>query len=260
MANMDKETVLITGASSGIGRELAKLFAADGSDLVLVARREDMLNQLAEEIKSKHGVKVHVLPKDLSKRNAPKEIQSYLKKEKIQIDVIVNNAGFGFKGAFIELDTQAQMDMLQVNIAALTHLTRLFLPGIVERGRGGVINVGSLAGFQPGPNLAAYYASKAYVLSFTEALSEEITNPNIKISCLCPGPVRTEFGEKSSLDDSLLFKLSLMDVGPVTKAGYKGFRKGKVIVIPGIKQKIMPFLLRLTPRSVARKVVKSLQA
>ncbi len=257
---MAKETVLITGASSGIGMGLAKLFAADGSDLVLVARREDRLNELAEELKSEHGIEVHVLPKDLSKKTSPKEIFNHLKKEKIEIDVLVNNAGFGSRGTVSELDTDLQVDMVQVNAAALTHLTSLFLPGIIERGQGGILNVGSLAGFQPGPNLAVYFATKAYVLSFTEALAEEISTPNIKISCFAPGPVKTEFGEKSDLEDSLLFKMSLMDLEPAVKAGYEGFRKGKTIVIPGLKQQIVPFLNRFTPRLIVRKIAKKLNS
>ena len=257
---MAKETVLITGASSGIGMGLAKLFAADGSDLVLVARREDRLNELAEELKSEHGIEVHVLPKDLSKKTSPKEIFNHLKKEKIEINVLVNNAGFGSRGTVSELDTDLQVDMVQVNAAALTHLTSLFLPGIIERGQGGILNVGSLAGFQPGPNLAVYFATKAYVLSFTEALAEEISNPNIKVSCFAPGPVKTEFGEKSDLEDSLLFKMSLMDLEPAVKAGYEGFRKGKTIVIPGLKQQIVPFLNRFTPRLIVRKIAKKLNS
>jgi short-subunit dehydrogenase len=257
---MAKETVLITGASSGIGMGLAKLFAADGSDLVLVARREDRLNELAEELKSEHGIEVLVLPKDLSKKTSPKEIFNHLKKEKIEIDVLVNNAGFGSRGTVSELDTDLQVDMVQVNAAALTHLTSLFLPGIIERGQGGILNVGSLAGFQPGPNLAVYFATKAYVLSFTEALAEEISNPNIKVSCFAPGPVKTEFGEKSDLEDSLLFKMSLMDLEPAVKAGYEGFRKGKTIVIPGLKQQIVPFLNRFTPRLIVRKIAKKLNS
>lgn len=255
---MAKETALITGASSGIGLELAELFAADGSDLVLVARREDRLKELADRLETQNGVKVHVLPKDLSEPKAPDEIFAQLKKEKIQVDVLVNNAGFGVKGIIPEIDLDQQLDMVQVNVKALTHLTRLFLPGMIERGYGGVLNVGSLAAFQPGPNLAVYFATKAYVLSYTEALAEEISNPDIQISCLAPGPVRTEFGEKSDLEDSLLFKLSLMDSEPVVRAGYEGFRKGKVIVIPGIKQQIVPFLNRFTPRSVVRKIAKKL--
>jgi short-subunit dehydrogenase len=255
---MAKETALITGASSGIGLELAELFAADGSDLVLVARREDRLKELADRLESEHGVKVHVLPKDLSEPKAPDEIFAQLKKEKIQVDVLVNNAGFGVKGIIPEIDLDQQLDMVQVNVKALTHLTRLFLPGMIERGYGGVLNVGSLAAFQPGPNLAVYFATKAYVLSYTEALAEEISNPDIKISCLAPGPVRTEFGEKSDLEDSLLFKVSLMDSEPVVKAGYEGFRKGKVIVIPGLKQQIVPLLNRFTPRSMVRKIAKKL--
>lgn len=257
---MAKETALITGASSGIGLELAELFAADGSDLVLVARREDRLKELADRLESEYGVKVHVLPKDLSKPKAPDEIFAHLKKEKIQVDVLVNNAGFGVKGIIPEIDLDKQLDMVQVNVKALTHLTRLFLPGMIERGYGGVLNVGSLAAFQPGPNLAVYFATKAYVLSYTEALAEEIQNPNIQISCLAPGPVRTEFGEKSDLEDSLLFKLSLMDSEPVVRAGYEGFRKGKVIVIPGLKQQIVPFLNRFTPRTIVRKIAKKLNA
>ncbi len=257
---MAKETVLITGASSGLGMELAKLFAADGSDLVLVARREERLIELADELKSEHGIEVHVLPKDLSKKTAPKEIFSHLNKEKIEIDVVVNNAGFGNKGHIADLDTDLQLDMIQVNLVALTHLTRLFITGIIERGYGGILNVGSLAGFQPGPNLAVYYATKAYVLSFTEALAEEISNPNIKISCLAPGPVKTEFGEKSDLEDSLLFKLSLMEMAPVVKAGYEGFRKGQTIIIPGLKQQIVPFLNRFTPRLLVRKIAKKLNS
>jgi len=257
---MAKETVLITGASSGLGMELAKLFAADGSDLVLVARREERLIELAQDLKSEHGIEVHVLPKDLSKRTAPKEIFDHLNKEKIEIDVVVNNAGFGSKGHIAELDTDLQLDMIQVNLVALTHLTRLFIPGIIERGYGGILNVGSLAGFQPGPNLAVYFATKAFVLSFTEALAEEISNPNIKISCLAPGPVKTEFGEKSDLEDSLLFKVSLMEMAPVVKAGYEGFRKGQTIIIPGLKQQIVPFLNRFTPRLLVRKIAKKLNS
>jgi hypothetical protein len=255
---MANETALITGASSGIGLEFARLFAADDSNLVLVARREERLQALSDELKSEFGVDVFILPKDLTEKNAPRDIFDTLQKENIQIDVVVNSAGFGNRGAVVELDADIQTDMIQVNVAALTHLTRLFLPGIIERGRGGILNVGSLAGFQPGPNLAVYYATKAYVLSFTEALHEEIRNPNIKITCLAPGPVRTEFGAKSELDDSLLFKMSLMDVEPVVKAGYEGFRRGDVIVLPGIKQKLIPFFLRFTPRFLVRKIAKSL--
>ena len=257
---MAAERALVTGASSGIGWELAKLFAADKSDLVLVARRKERLDALAEELKDEFGVDVYVLPKDLSDPEAPKEIFEELKAAGIDVDVVVNNAGFGLRGPFANIDMDGQIDMVQVNVVALTHLTRLFLPGIIERGRGGILNVGSLAGFQPGPNLAVYYATKAYVLSLTEAISEEITNPHIKISCLAPGPVKTEFGEKSALDDSLLFKMSLMEVGPVVKEGYEGFRQGKVIVLPGIKQKLIPVLLRFTPRFLVRKIVKSLQS
>ena len=186
---MANETVLITGASSGIGLELARLFAADDSNLVLVARREERLRALADELKSEFGVDVFILPKDLSEENAPREIFDWLQKEGIQIDVVVNNAGFGSRGKFAELGEKAQMDMIRVNVAALTHLTRLFLPGIIERGRGGILNVGSLAGFQPGPNLAVYYATKAYVLSFTEAMRRELAPQGVRVNSIIPGPI-----------------------------------------------------------------------
>ena len=256
---MTKETVLITGASSGIGMEFAKLFAQDGSNLVLVARRKNKLHQLSEELKTKYGIKAYVLPKDLSKKSASIEIFDHLREKSIEIDIVVNNAGFGTKGAIVDLDIEHQLDMIQVNVMALTNLTRLFLPRMVKRGSGGVLNVGSVAGFQPGPHLAVYCATKAYVLLFTEALAEEIRNSNIKISCFAPGPVKTEFGEKSYLRNSLLFKIMRpLNVEPTVKVAYKGFRKGEVIITPGFKAKIMAFLNRLTPRFIVRKIAKIL--
>jgi len=260
MSKNTSETVLITGASSGIGRELAKLFAKDGSNLVLVARREDRLKELADELESKYGTKTYVLPKDLARKTAQREISSFIKKNKIDLDVLVNNAGFGSRAPFAEIPAGSISDMVEVNVGALTNLTRLFLPKMIEKNSGGILNVGSLAGFQPGPNMAVYYATKAYVISFTEALSEELIHTNIKVSCLAPGPVNTEFGEKSDLEDSVLFKLSLMNVEPVAKAGYEGLRKGKTIVIPGARNNITPFLVRFMPRFIVRKVVKAIQS
>ena len=171
---MATETALITGASSGIGRELVKLFASDRSNLILVARSEDKLESLAQELRRDHGIEVLVLPKDLADPAAPQAIFDQLSAEGRTVDVVVNNAGFGAVGPVASLAVEKQMDMIQVNVAALTHLSRLFLPGMVERGRGGILNVGSTAGFQPGPNMAVYYATKAFVLSFTEALAEEL--------------------------------------------------------------------------------------
>ena len=253
------ETVLITGASSGIGLELAKLFAADRSHLVLVARSQDKLEKLAHELHDAHGVDCRVLPQDLADPAGPHAVFADLTAAGVAVDVLVNCAGFGFVGAVSEIPVLRQVDMVQVNVAALTHLTTLFLPGMLARGRGGILNVGSVAGFQPGPNMAVYYATKAYVLSYTEALAEEVSGTGIRVSCLAPGPTVTGFGSHSGLDHSLLFKLGTMDAATVARLGYRGFRRGKVLVIPGWGNKFVPWYSRIVPRSIVRKVVKRLQ-
>lgn len=257
---MAEETVLITGASSGIGLELAKLFAADKSNLVLVARREETLNQLATELRDKRDIEVQVIAKDLAQVAAPVEIHDTLKSSGIQVDVVVNNAGFGAVGQFAELGTKRQVDMVQVNVTALTHLTRLFLPEMVERGRGGILNVASTAAFQAGPGMAVYYATKAYVLSLTEALHEELLGTGVKVTCLAPGATETGFGADSGIDSSLLFKFGVMDAKKVAEAGYTGFHRGKAIVIPGLKNKVGAFSVRFAPRWVVRKIVKRLNS
>ena len=255
---MATETALITGASSGLGLELARLFSADKSNLVLVARSQDKLETLAQELR-RDGVQVLVLPKDLTNPAAPQEIFDHLTGQGIVVDVAVNNAGFGAMGRVASLPVQTQVDMVQVNVAALTHLTRLFLPGMIERGRGGILNVGSTAGFQPGPNMAAYYATKAFVLSFTEALAEELLGTGVKATCLAPGATATGFRAAAHMENALLFRLGTMDAKTVVQAGYRGFRRGKVIVIPGWKNKLGAFAVRLAPRFGVRKVVKQLQ-
>lgn len=257
---MASETVLITGASSGIGLELAKLFAADNSNLVLVARREEKLNHLATDLREKHDVEVQVVAKDLAHPIAAVEIHDALKSNGTQVDVVVNNAGFGAVGQFAELDTERQVDMVQVNVTALTHLTRLLLPDMLERRRGGILNVGSTAAFQAGPGMAVYYATKAYVLSLTEALHEELLGTGLKVTCLAPGPTETEFGADSGIDSSLLFKFGIKDAKRVAKSGYVGFRRGKAIVIPGLKNKLGAFGVRLGPRWLVRKIVTRLNS
>jgi short-subunit dehydrogenase len=256
---MASETILITGASSGIGWELAKLFAADKSNLVLVARRQEKLEELADELRREHGIDVRVLAKNLADPTAPQAIFDQLANEGIAVDVVVNNAGFGAYGRVPDLVAQRQIDMIQVNVAALTHLTRLFLPGMIERGHGGVLNVGSTAGFQPGPNMAVYYATKAYVLHFTEALAEELLGTGITVTCLAPGATLTEFNEKARIEDSLLFRMVAMDVKTVAAIGYRGFRRGKVIVVPGLSNWLAAFAVRFVPRVVVRKVTKRLR-
>ncbi len=255
-----RETVLLTGASAGIGRELAYLFARDGSNLILVARRKERLEALAAELSQQYRVEVLPLPADLSKPEAPEHIFRTLQEQGKEVDVLVNNAGFGLRGAFHELDLDRQLAMIQVNVMALTHLTGLFLPEMLKRGRGGVLNVASTAAFQPGPYMAVYYATKAYVLSFTEALHEELRGSGLTVTCLAPGATQTEFAHVAHMEQTMLFKMRPMDARTVAMAGYKGFRKGKRLVIPGFRNKLGVFLVRLTPRSVILKVVKRLQS
>jgi short-subunit dehydrogenase len=253
---MPAETVLITGASSGIGRELARVFAAAGSDLVLVARREARLAELAQELTSRYRMKAHVLPKDLSLPDAGRAIDDELRKANIRVDVLVNDAGFGDLGLFASLGLDRQMKMVQVNVNTVTELTRRFLPGMIERGRGGILNVASTSSFQPGPLMSVYYATKAYVLYFSEGLAEELSGTGVSVTCLCPGPTITEFGADSHMDGTLAFRMGAMSAAVVAQAGYEGFRRGKAIVVPGFRNKLMAFSVRTGPRSVVRKIVK----
>jgi short-subunit dehydrogenase len=253
---MSRETVLITGASSGIGRELARRFAADHSDLVLVARSQDKLEALAEEIRSEHGGEARVLAKDLAVRESPGEIRQELEAAGVAVDVLVNNAGFGAVGPMAELDLERQMAMVQVNVAAATHLTRLFLPGMIGRDRGGILNVASTAGFQPGPGMAVYFATKAYLLSLTEALAEELRKTSLHVTCLAPGPTATGFGADSGMERSRLFRMGTMDAATVAAAGHRGFRRGKVLVVPGIQNRMVPLSVRFGPRRLVTKITK----
>jgi len=249
------ETVLVTGASSGIGRALARRFARAGSSCVLLARRAEALRSLAETLRSRHDVEAHVLPADLSGPDAADEVQAELRERGLAVDVLVNNAGVGARGAFADLDDRRQLDMVRVNVLALTHLSRLLLPGMLERGRGGLLNVASTAGFQPGPHMTVYYATKAYVLSFSEGLTEEVSGRGVTVTCLTPGPTRTAFAETADMEDTPLFQLTT-PMGPdaVARAGYDGFRAGDAVVVPGWPNKIGAFLTRVTPRPVIRKV------
>jgi uncharacterized protein len=255
---MAKETVLITGASSGIGLELARLFAGGGSDLVLVARSETRLRELAGELEAGHGIRCHIHPADLASPGAPTGIQRALEQAGIAIDVLVNNAGFGAHGPFAELDLERQLAMLQVNVVALTHLTRLFLPAMIERGRGGVLNVGSLAGFQPGPLMSVYFATKAYVLHFSEGLAEELAGTGVTVTCLAPGPTRTGFADVAGAGSTRLFAMGTMGAAEVARIGYRGFRRGRTIVLPGASNRLSALAAQLSPRSWVRKVVKGL--
>jgi short-subunit dehydrogenase len=254
------KTALITGASSGIGYELAKCFARDGVNLVLVARDETRLGQVAAELRST-SVSVRVVPADLARAVAPSEILDATRAANIDVDFLVNNAGFGSCGPFADSDLRADLDMLQVNMVALVHLTRLYLPGMRQRGSGGVLNVASTAAFQPGPLMAIYYASKAFVLSLTEAIAEELRDTGVTATALCPGPTATDFQRRAKIEHIRLMKskLVMMTARQVAEIGYLAFLEGKVIVIPGLLNKIGAQSVRISPRSMVRKITRRLQ-
>jgi uncharacterized protein len=259
-ARRPRETALITGASSGIGLELARLFAADGSDLVLVARSEDRLRQLAAELEGQFGIAAQVLAADLTRPDSAGEIATELASRGVQVDVLVNNAGFGAHGQVATLGVQRQLAVIEVNIAALTRLTALFLPGMLEREHGAVLNVASTAAFQPGPNQAVYCATKAYVLSFTEALAEETRGTGVRVSCLAPGATRTQFAAQADMSETLAFRLGAMAAKPVAQAGYDGLRKGKVLVVPGMFNRAAALAVRVSPRALVTRAAGYLQA
>lgn len=256
---MARETVLITGASTGIGRELAQLFAADGADLVLVARHEDRLNAVADGLRVEHNGTVQVAPFDLSDPLAPGLLASFVAKHDLMVDVLVNNAGFGAVGEFLKLPLDRQLDMIQVNVTALVHLTGLFLPGMIERRRGGVLNISSTAAFQAGPNMAVYYATKAFVQSFSEALFEETRGTGVVIGTFAPGPTATDFGAASGMDRSHFFESQAMDAGQVAELGYRAFRRGKGFVIPGLKNRLSTVAVKFMPRSWSRRIVQRIK-
>src|SRR3954468_13185859 len=199
------QTALVTGASSGIGLELAKVLARHGYDLVLVARKRDALEAVAGQIEGQYDVKAHVFAADLRRREAPEAIWDFLRNEAIPVTVLINNAGFGLGGEFADTELTRELEMIQVNIAALTHLTKLFLPAMIKAKSGRILNLASTAAFQPGPLMAVYYATKAYVLSFSEALAEELRNSGVTVTALCPGPTRTEFADVAQTGTSRLF-------------------------------------------------------
>ena len=253
------EVVLVTGASSGIGRELAYLFAADGSNLVLIARSEERLRTVASELEEAYGVGAQVLCYDLATPDAAQAVYDALAADVIEVDILVNNAGFGSRGLMAELPLETQVDMVQLNVTTVTALTRLLLPDMIRRGRGGILNLGSTASFEPGPGMAVYYATKAYVLSLTEALAVELDGTGVTATCLAPGPTRTRFAQEAGVEESPLFKIGQMDVGTVARVGYRGFRRGRVIVTPGLVNKFVTWSAQLSPRAVVRRVVGWLQ-
>ncbi|MHB8874830.1 MAG: SDR family NAD(P)-dependent oxidoreductase [Myxococcaceae bacterium] len=252
------QTALITGASSGLGLEFAKLFAADHTDVVLVARRKDRLDALAAQLSSEHRVKAQVIAADLMSPSGAQGVIDEVNRLGLTVDFLVNNAGFGTNGPFAQLDPAKELAEVQVNVAALVMLTRAFLPGMLARKQGRVLNVGSTAGFQPGPFMAVYYASKAFVNSFTEALWYELRGTGVTATVSCPGATLTEFAAVAGTDSSRLFRIGAMTAHDVARQAFRAMHAGKPMVVHGLKNRLGAFGLRFSPRALVRVLAASL--
>lgn len=258
-ADSTRAVTLITGASDGIGHELAKLFAGDGHDLILVARDERRLATVASEIGALHGVRVDYLVNDLSTADGARQLFGEVEARRVPVDVLVNNAGVGAYGLFADTDLDRELRMMQLNMGSVTVLTKLLLPQMLERRRGRILNVASMAAFQPGPLMAVYYATKAYVLSFSEALADELRDSGVMVSVLCPGPTRSSFQRSAGMNASKLFRFGVMDASEVAVTAYRGFKRGKTTIVPGFSNKLSVFGVRLLPRKLAPMIVRRLQ-
>jgi short-subunit dehydrogenase len=255
-----RPVALITGASMGLGAEFARVLASEGYDVVLTARNGERMATLKKEVENLHGGTAHVLVADLTDPRAPLAIHEHLRRSGIEVDVLVNNAGFGMYGKFHESDLQTELDMVQVNIIALMHLTKLFARDMVARRSGRIVNVASTAAFQPGPLQSVYYASKAFVLSFSEAIGNELRGTGVTVTALCPGPTPTGFQERANVGNLRGLRL-LMRLSPetVVRAGYNGMKRGQPVVVPGVLNNILAFMVRLTPRSLVTHMVRRIQ-
>lgn len=246
------QTVLITGASSGIGYELSKIFASNGYNLVLVSRSTGDLENLSRQLAEKHNIQARTISKDLSKNTAPKELYDEIVADGIVITVLVNNAGFGLSGKFVDLSIEEQIEQIQLNITSLTLLCKLFGKDMTRKRGGKILNVASTAAFQAGPFMSTYYASKAYVLSFSEGINNELKKHGVHVSVLCPGPTRTKFWERSENRHSKLLKVPwVMRANDVAAIAYSGLMKRKKIIIPGKMNNFLVFSIRFMPRSIA---------
>src|SRR6202158_4298938 len=246
----DRKTALITGASFGIGMEFARIFAREGYDLVLVARNGDKLRQLASELEKAHGTHSLILATDLTEPGASAYVLDQTTRADIQVDVLVNNAGFGQYGFFAENDLEECLRQIQLNIATLTHLTHLYLPAMIARKTGRILNVASTAAFMPGPLMAVYFATKAYVLHFSEALANELQGTGITVTCLCPGATATEFHRRANATGQRLLKFGAMDARTVAEDGYRALLAEKPVVISGFKNWLLAQLVRFSPRGL----------
>lgn len=253
------EYALITGASSGIGFELAKIFASHNHNLILTARSQGSLEKLAEELRATYKVKVEVAPMDLGLESSPIGLWKFCQERNLKVDILVNNAGFGDNAVFVTSDWQKQAQMMDLNMKSLTHLCHLFLPAMKAAGKGAILNVASTAAFQPGPFMAVYYATKSYVLSFSEALNEELRGTGVYVTTLCPGPTISGFQQAANMDTALLFKLGVPGSRAVAEYAYKALMARKVVAVHGLSNKIMAFSVRLTPRALLVRIVRVLQ-
>ena len=251
-------TALITGASSGIGLELAREFASHRHDVILVARSEEKLRALARELES-NGVRADVVAADLSSPSSPRTIVEAFASQGREIDVLVNNAGYGLFGRFLETPLATELDMIQVNIVALTELTKRVLPGMIARKRGRILNLASTAAFLPGPLMAVYYATKAYVLSFSEAIATELEGTGVTVTALCPGPTASGFQAAARVGESKLFAGRLPTAADVARFGYEATMAGDAVAVPGLTNKLTAELHRFFPRSLVRKMVQRVQ-
>ena len=249
-----KKVALITGASAGLGVEFARQLSKRGHRLVLAARRKDRLDALAKELGNARAVAI-----DLSKANAAAKLMADLEAAGEQVEILVNNAGFGLIGRFAERDPKRERQMIDLNVGALTDLCRAVAPGMIKRKSGAILNVASTAAFQPGPKMAVYFATKAFVLSFTEALHEELMPHGVKVTCLCPGPTRTEFGEVAGFGGNGAFDKMAMEAGEVVEAGLKGMDRNRAVIVPGLVNKIGAISTRFAPRSVVRKIAGAIK-
>jgi hypothetical protein len=255
-------TALVTGASSGIGLELARVLAADGHHVTLVARDRARLEQVAAELRARHGGEPAVIVADLADPGTPEAVVRQVDAAGRDVAVLVNNAGIGSHGRFADADLAHELAIIQVNVTALVHLTGLVLPGMVRRRSGRILNVASTAGFQPGPLMATYYASKAYVLSFSEALAEELRDSGVTVTCLCPGPTRTDFQRRAGMDGIRIASglPPMMDAATVARAGYRAMRRGAHLAVPGLLNRAAVFSLRLAPRRLVTAAVAAMNA
>ncbi len=259
MATLEHKTALITGASFGIGMEFARVFAREGYNLVLVARSGDKLRQIASEVEKSYGTRSLILATDLTEPGASAYVLDQTTRAGIQVDVLVNNAGFGQYGFFAENDLEECLRQIQLNMTTLTHLTRLYLPGMIERRSGRILNVASTAAFQPGPLMAVYFATKAYVLHLSEALANELNGTGVSVTCLCPGATATEFHKRANATGQRLLKFGSMDARTVAEDGYRALMAGKPVVISGFKNWLLAQSIRFSPRGMVTAIARKIQ-